>query len=43
MTRTLSSSSRVSDDGVRSSGASSSIVAAAWPRSSAALARAITG
>ena len=35
MTRTLSSSSLVSDEGVRSSGASSSMVVAACPRSSA--------
>ena len=43
MTRTLSSSSLVSDEGVRSSGASSSMVVAACPRSSAEPARAITG
>ena len=41
MTRTPSSSSRVRDEGVRSSGASSSIVVAAWPRSSVATARAL--
>ena len=43
MTRTLSSSSLVSDEGVRSSGASSSMVVAACPRSSALPARAMTG
>jgi hypothetical protein len=41
MTRTLSSSSLVRDDGVRSRGASSSMVVAACPRSSAEPARAI--